>query len=99
MIYDAEYVSNELWKDKAAKDLTFSCCMFFNSLSSRYVRLLKTGVLKGFMIFLIATEEPVSWSFAELDAYGSWLRDGEGGRTVPDETESPLEQADEQRTR
>jgi len=33
------------------------------------VRLLRTGVLKGFMIFLIATEEPVNWSFAELDAH------------------------------
>lgn len=49
---------------------TFSCWMCFKSLSSRYVRLLRTGVLKGFMIFLIATEEPVSWSFAEL---GGWL--------------------------
>jgi hypothetical protein len=26
----------------------------------------RTGVLKGFMIFLIATDAPVSWSFAEL---------------------------------
>ncbi len=31
------------------------------------MRLLKTGVLKGFMIFLIATDEPVSWSLAELE--------------------------------
>jgi hypothetical protein len=47
-------------------ELTFSCRMCLSSLSSLYVRLLKTGVLKGFMIFLIATEAPVSWSFAEL---------------------------------
>lgn len=36
------------------------------------MRLESTGVLKGFMIFLIATEEPVSWSFAEL---GTRVRD------------------------
>lgn len=30
------------------------------------MRLERTGVLNGFMIFLIATLEPVSWSFAEL---------------------------------
>ena len=46
---------------------TFSCWMCFNSFSSLYVLLLKTGVLNGFMIFLIATDEFVSWSFAELD--------------------------------
>jgi hypothetical protein len=28
--------------------------------------LLSTGVENGFMIFLIATEVPPSWSFAEL---------------------------------
>lgn len=39
---------------------TFSCCMCFRSFSSLYVRLLSTGVLKGFMIFLIATDDPVS---------------------------------------
>jgi len=39
----------------------------FSSLSSRYVRFARTGVLKGFMIFLIATACPVSWSFAELE--------------------------------
>lgn len=45
---------------------TFSCRKCFSSLSSRYVRLDRTGVLKGFMIFLTATACPVSWSFAEL---------------------------------
>jgi hypothetical protein len=30
------------------------------------VRFDRTGVLKGFMIFLIATAWLVSWSFAEL---------------------------------
>jgi hypothetical protein len=30
------------------------------------VRLERTGVLNGFIIFLIATDAPVSWSFAEL---------------------------------
>ena len=31
------------------------------------MRLERTGVLKGFMIFLMATDAPVSWSFAELN--------------------------------
>jgi hypothetical protein len=35
-------------------------------LSSRYVRLESTGVLKGFTIFFTATAEPVNWSRAEL---------------------------------
>jgi len=30
------------------------------------VRLLRTGVENGFIIFLIATDAPVNWSFAEL---------------------------------
>lgn len=46
--------------------LTFSCWICLRSLSSRYVRFESTGVLKGFMIFLTATDAPVSWSFAEL---------------------------------
>ncbi len=45
---------------------TFSCLMCFKSFNSRYVLLLKTGVLKGFMIFFTATDAPVNWSFAEL---------------------------------
>lgn len=45
---------------------TFSCRMCLRSLSSRYVRLERTGVEKGFMIFLIATDVEVSWSLAEL---------------------------------
>jgi len=45
---------------------TFSCLRCFRSFNSRYVRLDRTGVLKGFMIFLIATAWLVSWSFAEL---------------------------------
>lgn len=40
--------------------LAFSCWMCFSSLSSLYVLLLRTGVLKGFMIFFIATDAPVS---------------------------------------
>ena len=48
---------------------TFSCWMCFRSLSSRYVRFARTGVLKGFIIFFTATEEPVSWSFAELNTF------------------------------
>jgi hypothetical protein len=40
--------------------------MCLSSLSSRYVRLASTGVLNGFMIFLIATLVAVSWSLAEL---------------------------------
>lgn len=69
MIYSA---SDEMQEERVAREPTFSCCMCFKSLSSRYVRLLRTGVLKGFIIFLIATEEPVSWSFAELTR----MRDG-----------------------
>ena len=45
---------------------TFSCLKCFSSFSSRYVRLASTGVLKGFMIFLMATFWLVSWSRAEL---------------------------------
>ena len=45
---------------------TFSCRRCLSNFSSRYVRFDKTGVLKGFMIFLTATACPVSWSFAEL---------------------------------
>jgi len=37
------------------RELTFSCFKCFRSFSSRYVLLDKTGVLKGFMIFLTAT--------------------------------------------
>lgn len=42
------------------RELTFSCFKCFRSFSSRYVLLDKTGVLKGFMIFLTATFWPVS---------------------------------------
>jgi hypothetical protein len=45
---------------------TFSCRRCLSSLGSRYVLLLSTGVEKGFMIFLMATEVPESWSLAEL---------------------------------
>ncbi len=45
---------------------TFSCLRCLSSLSSRYVLLLRTGVEKGFIIFLMATDVPDSWSFAEL---------------------------------
>ena len=48
--------------------LTFSCLRCLRSLSSLYVRLDNTGVLKGFMIFLMATFCPVSWSLAELES-------------------------------
>ena len=48
------------------EQLTFSCLRCLRSLSSLYVRLDNTGVLNGFMIFLIATFCPVSWSLAEL---------------------------------
>lgn len=47
---------------------TFSCLRCLSSLSSLYVRLASTGVLKGFMIFLTATFWLVSWSRAELAA-------------------------------
>ena len=45
---------------------TFSCRRCFNNFSSRYVLFDKTGVENGFMIFLIATDVPDNWSFAEL---------------------------------
>lgn len=45
--------------------LTFSCLRCFKSFNSRYVLLLRTGVEKGFMIFLMATAVPPSWSLAE----------------------------------
>lgn len=48
------------------ESLTFSWRRCFKSLSSRYVLLLRTGVEKGFMIFLMATDVPESWSLAEL---------------------------------
>jgi hypothetical protein len=47
---------------------TFSCFRCLSSFSSRYVLLASTGVLKGFIIFLMATLALVSWSFAELCA-------------------------------
>lgn len=37
------------------------------------MRLESTGVLKGFMIFLMATDAPVSWSFAELNESCGWV--------------------------
>lgn len=48
------------------KTHTFSCLRCFRSFNSRYVRFDRTGVLKGFMIFLMATAWLVSWSLAEL---------------------------------
>jgi hypothetical protein len=46
--------------------LTFSCRKCLSSFNSLYVLLLNTGVEKGFIIFLMATEVPESWSLAEL---------------------------------
>lgn len=46
-------------------EMMFSCRMCLRSLSSRYVRFARTGVEKGFIIFLMATLVLVSWSFAE----------------------------------
>lgn len=46
--------------------LTFSCIKAFNNFNSRYVLFANTGAEKGFMIFLIATFIPVSWSLEEL---------------------------------
>lgn len=39
--------------------------MCFSNFSSRYVLFDRTGVLNGFIIFLMATDVLVSWSFAE----------------------------------
>lgn len=39
---------------------TFSCFRCLRSFNSRYVRLERTGVLNGFMIFLMATAWLVS---------------------------------------
>lgn len=52
--------------DEEADKLTFSCLRCFSNFSSRYVRLDRTGVLKGFMIFFTATFCPVKLSLAEL---------------------------------
>lgn len=49
-------------------EMTFSCLRCLSSFNSRYVRLARTGVLKGFMIFLTATFWLVSWSLAELQS-------------------------------
>jgi hypothetical protein len=54
-------------------EMTFSCRRCLSSFSSRYVRLARTGVLKGFMIFLMATFWLVSWSRAELKGEESRL--------------------------
>ncbi len=77
--YEHILKANYLWSYASGKiyarsdTLTFSCCMCFSSFNSRYVRLLRTGVLNGFMIFLIATGCCVNWSFAELHGAGvSW---------------------------
>jgi len=43
-----------------AGNRTFSWRKCLSNFSSRYVRLDKTGVLNGFIIFLIATGEAVS---------------------------------------
>lgn len=65
--------ANDLWLKRISRGIrsephspqstrapTFSCFKCFSSFSSRYVRLERTGVLKGFMIFLTATAWPVS---------------------------------------
>jgi hypothetical protein len=48
------------WIKKAVQARTFSWRRCLRSFNSRYVRLDRTGVLKGFMIFLIATGDAVS---------------------------------------
>jgi hypothetical protein len=65
--------------------LTFSCLRCLRSFSSRYVRFDRTGVLNGFIIFLIATAWLVSWSFAELRAY-QYTCLFVGLSNIPDET-------------
>jgi hypothetical protein len=65
---------------------TFSCLRCLSSFNSRYVRFERTGVLKGFMIFLIATAWLVSWSLAELPCI-SVLSARARTRILPDETE------------
>jgi hypothetical protein len=47
-------------EEEKAEKHTFSWRKCLSNFSSRYVRLDKTGVLKGFIIFLIATGEAVS---------------------------------------
>lgn len=46
---------------------TFSWRRCFRSFNSRYVLFDRTGVLKGFMIFLMATDWAVNSSLAELE--------------------------------
>ena len=62
------YMSSRGEMKMSLSEMTFSCLRCFSSFSSRYVRLARTGVLKGFMIFLTATFWLVSWSLAELQS-------------------------------
>lgn len=61
----SQFPHNRCHPSLLSPTLTFSCLKCFNSFNSRYVLLLKTGVEKGFMIFLMATAVPPNWSLAE----------------------------------
>lgn len=74
-------------KPQDSNELTFSCLRCLSSLSSRYVLLLKTGVEKGFIIFLMATDVPDNWSFAELEVEWSCRIDDEGQDSWVDKRE------------
>lgn len=63
---DLVAVSPGIWDRDSSSLLTFSWRRCFRSFNSRYVRLDRTGVEKGFMIFLTATGCWVNWSLAEL---------------------------------
>ena len=47
----------------------------------------RTGVLNGFMIFLMATAWLVSWSLAELRVYEYAIAASRGCSDIPDESE------------
>lgn len=70
---------------------TFSCRRCLSNFNSRYVRFANTGVLNGFMIFLMATFWLVSWSRAELSNGAhqpmtpAW-REPRGGKQNPYQT-------------
>ena len=52
---ESTHISSSGEMKMSLREMTFSCLRCLRSFSSRYVRFARTGVLKGFMIFLMAT--------------------------------------------
>ncbi len=72
---------------KGGRQHTFSCLRCLSSFNSRYVLLLSTGVEKGFIIFLMATDVLDNWSFAELSEADQHVSTLKWRTSVPDESE------------